>query len=151
MAKQCNKDKCNNPVFGGGYCKYHQCLRTDRVLKPLQKTSTSKVRKVSSSNNKPLKKAVNDEYELFKEIWNERPHKSQLSGTPINRFDTHSFHHVLTKGAYPEHRLNKNNIVILTRQEHRDAHDYTWDDLIKRDYRWQIIKDIYDEVKYGKR
>jgi hypothetical protein len=34
MPKTCNHENCNNPVFGGGYCKHHQYLRPHGVPKP---------------------------------------------------------------------------------------------------------------------
>lgn len=32
--KICKKNDCENPVFGGGYCRYHQQFRTDKKKKP---------------------------------------------------------------------------------------------------------------------
>lgn len=39
MAKTCKKDGCGNPVFGGGYCRYHQQYRTDKTLKRIKNKS----------------------------------------------------------------------------------------------------------------
>ena len=47
MPKQCKHPECTNPVFGGGYCKWHQGHRTDKKPKPLKKTPI---------NQKPRKK-----------------------------------------------------------------------------------------------
>lgn len=33
MPKICKLDDCSNPVWGGGYCKRHQYLRTDKKPK----------------------------------------------------------------------------------------------------------------------
>lgn len=148
--KTCKKDNCHNPIFGKGYCKYHQHLRTDRILKPIEPLSSSKMNNVSKKKIKPLKTLKNDEYNLFKEIWNERPHKSEVSGIPIDKFDKKNFHHILTKGAYPEHRLNKDNIVILTFNEHRQAHDNTWEELIVINKAWEHIYKKYINIKESK-
>lgn len=33
MAKECEAEGCSNPRFGGGFCKWHQSLRTDKKQK----------------------------------------------------------------------------------------------------------------------
>lgn len=48
MAKECNKDSCTNPRFGGGFCKFHQYLRTDR----LQTYKTGKHKRIKSAKSK---------------------------------------------------------------------------------------------------
>ncbi len=42
MAKQCDKLNCNNPQFGGGYCKNHQYLR---AKKPVDTTTKDQLNK----------------------------------------------------------------------------------------------------------
>lgn len=54
MAKSCNKDGCNYPRFGGGFCKGHGYLRTDKKLKPLNRES--KKTKARRQVYKPLGK-----------------------------------------------------------------------------------------------
>ena len=59
------------------------------------------------------------EKDLFLEIWEERAHVSQISGKHLG--DTpraHYFAHILGKGAYPGFRLRKDNIVLMTIEEH---------------------------------
>ena len=136
--KTCKYKDCNNPVFGGGYCKWHQGYRTDMKKSPPKK-------------RKPFIRAVTGELELFKEIWNERPHISEMSGIKIPMFDIRCFHHILTKQAYPQYRLVKENIVILTRHEHATVHAHSWDNLIEKDNRWKSIHQKYLDMKqYGK-
>lgn len=118
MAKQCTHKDCNNPVFGGGYCKFHQWKRTDKKQKPLKKTPIKKVYNVTGENA------------LFIEIWNERVHRSFISNQCLERYydknpairgtlKWHScFAHVLPKGTYPEYRLYKPNIILVTPYEH---------------------------------
>lgn len=62
------------------------------------------------------------ELELFKQIWRDRPHKSQVSGAPISEFSPVIFSHILSKGAYPGFRLYRKNIWIITPGEH-----YMWE------------------------
>jgi hypothetical protein len=142
--KTCNKTDCDRNQFGGGYCKYHQYMREDKPKTLMSTTIHDK------SINKSIKKkraSPTGELALFKSIWNERPHVSELSGKQLGIFDIHCFHHILTKGAYPEHRLNKENIVMLTRNEHNAAHQYSWQQLIAIDSRWQTILDKYLNLK----
>lgn len=39
MPKQCLHHNCTIPVWGKGYCIYHQYLRTDKKPKPIKKVS----------------------------------------------------------------------------------------------------------------
>jgi hypothetical protein len=124
--KICKEENCSYPVFGGGYCKNHQWCRQDKN-KPIVSTS------INDRKQKHIKpKKVTGELELFKEIWNERIHKSEISGLPLSLFDVKCFHHILTKQAYPEHRLDKDNIILLTRSEHISVHSKSIDDQIGR-------------------
>ena len=139
--KTCNHSGCSYPVFGGGYCRNHQWCRQDKN-KPQISTS------INERRDKHIKpKKVTGELELFKEIWAERPHVSEISNKAIPLFDVHCFHHVLTKQAYPEHRLNKDNIVLLTRSEHTLAHSKSLEDLIAFDNRWIKLRERYVKVK----
>ena len=86
------------------------------------------------------------ELDLFKEIWRERPHYSEVSGEPLDGFSPVYFSHILTKGAYPEHRLNKENIVLKTYDEHR-----MWEsgdrDKLRNIPMWKKVFDIQDKMK----
>lgn len=56
---------------------------------------------------------------LFLEIWNERPHKSELSGVWLGKEPSSAFfHHILPKRNYPEAELDKDNIILLSLEEH---------------------------------
>lgn len=139
--KICKEENCTSFVFGGGYCKNHQWCRQDKN-KPIVSTS------INERKQKHIKpKKVTGELELFKEIWNERPHKSEISGSSLPIFDVKCFHHILTKQAYPEHRLNKENIILLTRSEHISVHSKSIDDLISLDNRWITLKERYEQIK----
>lgn len=140
--KICKSDGCNNNVFGGGFCKFHQYKRQEKN-KPIVSTS------INSFKEKKIKakSKASGQLTLFKEIWNERAHVSELSGDKISMFDVFCFHHILTKAAYPKFLLFKPNIIILTRAEHRMVHDHSFEDLIKKDMRWAEIERRYNILK----
>lgn len=80
-------------------------------------------------NNKRLRKMkinkskASGQYDLFLEIWKEREHFSFVSGQTLahlrhTKVFVNVFAHVLSKGAFPRFKLKKENIVLLTPQEH---------------------------------
>ena len=74
--------------------------------------------------------------ELFKEIWNERPHVSEVSGIDLIEMPddwtdrdavrawVSQFSHILNKGHYKKYKSVKRNIVLKTIHEHK-----LWGDL----------------------
>ena len=65
------------------------------------------------------------EFEVFTQIWNERPQESFLTGEPLTHYkDTdlfpNLFAHVLPKGMnkFYKFKLYKKNIILLTPDEH---------------------------------
>lgn len=91
------------------------------------------------------------EMEVFKEIWDERPHVSEVSGEPI-QFSVWCFSHVLGKQAYPSFRLRKDNIVLETKDEHIKWE--TQKHLLKDDPKWKFKFDKEQQLKqeyYGKK
>lgn len=61
---------------------------------------------------------------MFENIWNSRPHKSEISETPIPEPSPFNFLHVIPKGQnkYPKFKLYEKNIVLGTYDEH-----HIWD------------------------
>ena len=61
---------------------------------------------------------------VFREIWNERPHESEVSGEPLPyNFGPGMFFvfsHVLSKGACPQLKLDKRYIILMTIEEHEE-------------------------------
>lgn len=56
---------------------------------------------------------------MFEEIWRERPHMSELSGKLLgDEMNVWFFAHILGKGAYPHLKLVKENIMLVTKEEH---------------------------------
>jgi hypothetical protein len=66
--------------------------------------------------------------EMFKWIWENRPHVSQISGKlllPENHPMWHwQFAHVLPKGAYPSYKLNSENIMLMLPSEHEKQESF---------------------------
>lgn len=57
---------------------------------------------------------------VFMDIWYERKHNSEVSGRWLGKEPlTIFFHHILPKSKYPEARLDKENIILLTFEEHQ--------------------------------
>jgi len=78
---------------------------------------------------KPKKiKGKTGEAELFLEIWNERPHVSELTGKKLlplgHKLWFSQFLHVLSKGTYSELRLCKENIMLALPNEHEKQETY---------------------------
>lgn len=56
---------------------------------------------------------------LFFLIWQERPHKSEVSFTDLGKEPlTIYFHHILEKEKFPQAEFDKQNIILLTWEEH---------------------------------
>jgi len=87
------------------------------MFNPQPKIITPKVKK-----RYVYRKKATGEANLFKEIWNERPHACEMCGVMIREANVINFHHVRTKAAYPELRLDKTNILILCKDCHNLQH-----------------------------
>jgi hypothetical protein len=63
------------------------------------------------------------ELDIFNEIWEERPHKSEVDGTLLfpkgHKLWHWQFSHLLPKGAYPSSKFDKDNIVLMTWAQHQ--------------------------------
>tara|TARA_R110000744_G_scaffold102377_8_gene196945 strand:+ start:92 stop:370 length:279 start_codon:yes stop_codon:yes gene_type:complete len=69
-----------------------------------------------------------DQKEMFLFIWETRPHVSEISGKPLvypsQSFHVWQFAHVLGKGAYPRYKLNPDNIMLMTKDEHEKQESF---------------------------
>ena len=84
--------------------------------------------------------------ELFIEIWNEREHVSELSGKHLgNDMNAWFFAHILSKGSNPHLKLNKDNIMLLTQEEHWQLDQNTH--LAKQDPLYKPFFDKAEELK----
>lgn len=57
-------------------------------------------------------------FDLFVEIWNEREHVSEVSGKPIHSPHPIHFSHLVSRGSAPSLKLRKDNILLMTSEEH---------------------------------
>jgi hypothetical protein len=72
---------------------------------------------------------------LFLEIWSKRPHKSEVSGESLGKEALSIFfHHILAKEKYPLAKLDEENIVLLTLDEHTNVENdmYKYEEINKR-------------------
>jgi hypothetical protein len=72
---------------------------------------------------------------LFLEIWKERKHYSEVSGTYLGSEALSTFfHHILPKEKYPELQYDKSNIILLTLSEHESVESdmYKYEEVNKR-------------------
>jgi len=103
--KKCAHNGCNNPVFSHGICKYHY-------------------KYVPKKNKKVLPSICSGQMDLFNKIWSSRLHKSELSGQPLDQFKNTQyfvwlFAHILPKGQYSMFKLEEENIILVSPEEHR--------------------------------
>lgn len=56
---------------------------------------------------------------MFELIWKVRPHRSEVSREVLSQeINSYFFHHILPKSKYPDLKLNEENIILLTPEEH---------------------------------
>lgn len=98
--------------------------------------------------------AIGDEKALFLLIWKQFPHKSYLSGEDLEKyfgtdFFWDCFIHVLPKrlNAFPQFRLNPDNIILGTPQEHQSIDQGTADGREKMiDCDWKGFEQKYNKL-----
>jgi hypothetical protein len=57
--------------------------------------------------------------DFFLQIWNQKPHKSEVSSTYLGKeAKSIFFHHILPKAKYKEAMFDPENIILLTWEEH---------------------------------
>ena len=109
------KQKCKhcNCTSESEYCFRH------KPRKPL-KTSSLLSKKVEKSEED--NRNISDRNDLFLQIWEKRPHRSEVSGEFLgNEPLTIFFHHILPKEKYPEACFDEENIILLTLDEHTNV------------------------------
>ena len=103
-----------------------------------KRSGLSKGAKLSTLANKKVsvdKAPINEDHLFFKEIWKERPHQSEISGVYLGKEASSAFfHHILPKNKYPEIRMDKENIILLTIDEHANVESdiYKYDKINKK-------------------
>lgn len=91
------------------YCFKH------KPRKPLAKS------RMVAKSKEPVKKS-SELRDFFLQLWNKRPHYSEVSGKwlgkePLSVF----FHHILPKEKYPQAAFDEENIILLTLEEHNQV------------------------------
>lgn len=106
--------------------KYKLCQRHNRIRLDLEggvKVKSSgriKYSRFSDTFDYCTRWGFKKEMDMYIWIWNERYHVSWFTGFPITAFNPAIFMHVLPKGLnkFPHYRLNPDNIVLGSREEH---------------------------------
>jgi hypothetical protein len=73
--------------------------------------------------------------EFFMSIWNQKPHRSEVSGDYLGKEPMSTyFHHILPKEKYPEACLDEENIILLTLEEHSNVENdmYKYEEVNER-------------------
>lgn len=119
-------------------------ISCDKPVKPPPKEHKQLKRTAIKPKYKPT-----GELEVFREIWDERPHKSEVSGEPLFDIDHHQwinqFSHILPKGKYGRYRLLKRNIKLVTPKEHSDYGEAEY--MVRNDERWAWVFELRDKLK----
>jgi 5-methylcytosine-specific restriction endonuclease McrA len=79
-----------------------------------------------------VKKKKTWEADMFREIWNERPHLCELCWKILREAKAHNFDHIIPKSRGEEYRLNKTNIALVCFSCHFNKTTllkYKWPDL----------------------
>lgn len=122
-------NKCKNC---GHNCEGDFCFR-HKERKPLPKISKKREEKDNSKMTS-----------FFFLIWQQRPHKSEISGESLGKEPlTIYFHHILPKNKYPQAEYDKENIILLTFEEHEavEADMYKYEEI---NLRRQLLKIKYN-------
>ena len=99
------------------YCFQHKPRKQLSNNKEWEKPTLTKKLRVSVGKSQP-----NSNHILFKKIWKERPHRSEISNVYLGKKALSVyFHHILPKNKYPEIRMDKENIILLTIDEHANV------------------------------
>ena len=133
--KICVFEPCEVGQFGGGYCKRHQYMRTDKpnkhqnkpveprsTIRPYKRTTPDKSDLKTTKNELLFSFGFNNQKEMFDFVWNTREHICQISGSNLDLVPKSKFFwmfaHILNKKNYPFFKLNAENILLV----HPDVH-----------------------------
>lgn len=117
-----------------------------KTPKPLKRTPLKK--KAYTIKRTPIKykRKPTGELEVFKSIWAERPHFSQVSGKFLgDDLNVSFFSHILPKSHYKRFRLNKQNIVLKTEEEHFLWETQSWK--LKDIPEWKWVFELKQSLK----
>ena len=90
-------------------------------------------------------KAPTGEIAMLDRLMEERGPFSEISGVPLPPKGTPMYHHVLShilsKGEYPELRLEDFNVILITPEEHEAWHTRKWTLRERPEWRWVFEKE----------
>lgn len=87
------------------------------------------------------------EYKLFQQIYEEVGGRCQITGERID-FDVNNFAHILSKGAYPSLRLERDNIIHVLPEIHHLYDNSDKQTLLTTYPDAEIIYKIKEKLKY---
>ena len=112
ICKGCQKEQF---LWSKGLCR--NCFNKAFPPKPIKKI-TERGRLKQEEDKIRTKKL----HQWFLELWDKRPHKSEISGKFLgNEPNSCFFHHIFCKSDYPELEFCAENIIILTPDEHAEV------------------------------
>lgn len=88
----------------------------------VEKLPSFKPKKQIARRSEKNKELVKLELLVFQKIYNERAPYCEWCGTPITVFSPMNYHHLRTKGARPDLRLEPSNIVKICYACHQKEH-----------------------------
>jgi hypothetical protein len=134
-----NKCKTCGANSDGEYCFRH------KPRKQMSKMSSFLHQKFEKSEE--VIRNISEIQQFFLHIWNKKPHYSEISDSylgkePLSIF----FHHILPKEKHPEARLDEENIILLTLDEHTDVENdmYKYPEINRRR---ELLKQKYERTK----
>lgn len=124
--KICKGCQTEQYIFGHGLCG--SCYRSNRSKKMPVKVKRHK---------------VSGEMEVFKMIWEERPHHCQVCKVNLPVFDHWNYAHCLAKSTYNKFRLLKENIILMC----RDCHTQYDTGSTKDDPKFEWVLELKQKLK----
>lgn len=102
-SKKCKIEGCEAKVFGKGYCKFHY-----------PRKAIKKYSKKGLENKEKKKEYTEKQFELFRQIWNEREHNCQSCGKYLGKeIKSIFFDHLIEKSKRKDLALEKDNILLV--------------------------------------
>ncbi len=128
--KNCEKEYCFK-------CKIPKKLKSSKLYP--KATIENEIMEKMLKNFEDIKKMQ----KFFISIWEERPHRSEVSGDKLfGEPNSTYFHHILEKSKYPQAMYDEDNIIILSSIEHEQVHldIYRYEEINKRR---EVLKEKY--------
>lgn len=147
--KQCKYEGCESTkIWSKGFCRFHTPKTPLKSSKsPIKKSGS--IKKITDKQIEKNKLKAEKTKRLHKwfidEIWNKRPHYSEISGRYLGEEpNTCFFHHVFCKSSHEDLEFIAENIIVLTPDEHTtvEANPTKFEEVNKRRE--------YLKQKYGK-